>query len=258
MPDITLLARRRPGDSTPEYRRMREAGHKTRLSRVVCVLYVCLAALSVAKAAGADGPYVVNGVSGFEAWSVVEGQKRTEPVAGNATLTIPAAGSAPAFKVRLRAPAANAADAVKVSAKAPILVIADTHGEYEILVQMLQSQGVVDASLKWRFGRGHLVVLGDVFDRGPNHLEILWLLYELEAQAAKAGGGLHLVLGNHETMVLRGDLRYLNPKYVESARILGVSAYSELFGPRTVLGQWLRARPVMLSIGDSLCLHGGV
>ena len=102
------------------------------------------------------------------------------------------------------------------------------------------------------------MVLGDVFDRGPNHLEILWLLYGLEAQAAKAGGGVHFVLGNHETMVLRGDLRYLNPKYVASARALGVASYSELFDARSVLGQWLRSRPVISKVNDMLCLHGGI
>ena len=66
-------------------------------------------------------------------------------------------------------------------------------------------------------------MLGDVFDRGPNHLEILWLLYQLEAEAARAGGGVHLVLGNHEAMVLNGDLRYLNAKYADTARVLGKS-----------------------------------
>jgi calcineurin-like phosphoesterase family protein len=230
-----------------------------RLARLRCVLYVaCFLAAPMARAAGPDGPYVVDGAAGLEAWSIVEGRKRTEPLSENAVITIPAVGALPAFKVRLRPPAADAPDVVKFSAKSPLFVVADTHGEFEILARMLISQKVVDANLQWRFGRGHVVVLGDVFDRGPNHLEILWLLYGLEAQAAKAGGGVHLVLGNHETMVLGGDLRYLNPKYVESAAMLGVRSYSELFGARTVLGRWLRAQPVMLKVNDLLCLHAGV
>ena len=53
---------------------------------------------------------------------------------------------------------------------------------------MLQAHRVVDATLRWSFGKGQLLILGDVFDRGPNHTEILWLLYKLEAEAAKAGG----------------------------------------------------------------------
>jgi hypothetical protein len=149
-------------------------------------------------------------------------------------------------------------DEIAVPARSPIFVVADTHGEYEILAQMLTSQKIVDARLRWAFGRGHLVVLGDVFDRGPNHLEILWLLYSLEAQAEKAGGGVHLVLGNHELMAMKGDARYLNPKYVETAQVLGAPAYAALFAPDSVLGQWLRSKPVVLKVNDLLCLHGGI
>lgn len=213
-------------------------------------------------AAVPDGPYVLRNAAGdFEAWSVevgVDGAHKTVvPLKRGASLSIPAVGAYPAFQVALRAPAQPATDVVTAPASSPVFVVADTHGEFEILAQMLVSQKVLDAKLRWSFGRGHLVVLGDVFDRGPNHLEILWLLYGLEAQAAKAGGGVHFVLGNHETMALRGDLRYLNPKYVESAQLLGVQ-YQELFPPDSVLGQWLRSRPVVLKFNDLLCLHGGI
>ncbi|MBC8028431.1 MAG: metallophosphoesterase [Steroidobacteraceae bacterium] len=165
--------------------------------------------------------------------------------------------SLPAFDVTLRAPAKPAADAITVPVKSPLFVIADTHGEFAILAQMLQRHRVVDATLRWSYGRGHLVVLGDVFDRGPHHTEILWLLYKLEAEAAKAGGGVHLLLGNHETMVMMGDLRYLNRKYVDTARVLGVN-YHELFDARSVLGQWLRSRPTVLRINRQLFLHAGI
>ena len=68
---------------------------------------------------------------------------------------------------------------------------------------------------------------------------------------------MHVVLGNHEAMVLYGDLRYVNPKYLETATRLG-RPYPALFGPDSVLGQWLRTRPQMLRLGDTLFLHGGI
>lgn len=227
------------------------------------VLFAALLAVSGAWAAQPDGPYVVRGTDdALEGWTVQVSpdgaRKAVAALKVGATLTIPAVGSYPSFPVKLRASAAPAPDAITVPAKAPIFVVADTHGEFEILAQMLTRQKIVDSRLRWSFGRGHLVVLGDVFDRGPNHLEILWLLYGLEAQAEKAGGGVHLVLGNHETMALTGDARYLNPKYVESAQVLGVPAYSALFAADTVLGQWLRSRPVVMKVNDLLCLHGGI
>jgi hypothetical protein len=136
--------------------------------------------------------------------------------------------------------------------------MADTNGEFEIAVELLQRHGVVDSQLRWSFGKGHLAVLGDVFDRGPHHTEILWLLYKLEAEAARAGGGLHFVLGNHESMALSGDQRYLNPKYLAVRDALGISNYAALWGEETLLGQWLRTRAAVMKIGDYLVVHGGI
>jgi hypothetical protein len=169
-----------------------------------------------------------------------------------------AVGQCPAFTVQVRKPEAPAPDQLAFPAGNPLFIIADTHGEYEILCGFLRKHRVVDASLRWAFGRGHLVVLGDVFDRGANQTEILWWLYQLEAQARHAGGGVHVLLGNHESMALRGDVRYLNPKYLRTATALGVDLFAQLFSRATLLGQWLRAQPAVLKINGVLCLHGGI
>ena len=225
----------------------------------------CLALLSlrIAAAAEADGPYVLRNAAGkLEAWSVVvtaEGaRKQVAPTVVGARLSVAAVGSLPAFVVKLRAPADPMPDEVSGDARQPLFVVADTHGEYEILADMLMKHAVIDSALRWKFGRGRLVFLGDVFDRGAHQLEILWLIYELEAQARKAGGGVYFVLGNHETMNLLGDLRYLNPRYRETSELLGVDSYAALFDAGSVLGQWLRSKPAVLQIGDLLCLHGGI
>jgi hypothetical protein len=228
--------------------------------RKAALILVCL--LFTHVAAAADGPYLVKDGEGWQALTVEDAagvpRKRAAPVPAGASIEVKAVGNLPAFRVKLRGPAAAAPDEIRTSGKAPMFVVADTHGEYEILVAMLRKHGVVDAKLGWSFGRGDLVVLGDVFDRGPRQLEILWLLYQLEADARRAGGGVHMVLGNHETMLMMGDLRYLHPKYVQTAQLMGVNSYSELFGPTSVLGQWLRTKPAVLKINDLLCLHAGV
>ncbi len=224
------------------------------------ILFLLLFAAGV-RAAEPDGPYILRRDGGLASWSVVimdgAAQKQVRAVAENSVVTVPAVGRLPPFSVKLRPPAAPLPDAVLVAPGNPIFVVADTHGEFELLGEMLQKHAVVDSKLAWSFGRGHLIVLGDVLDRGPNHTEILWLLYELESQARKAGGGVHLVLGNHEAMVLQGDSRYLNPKYAQTARVFGME-YGSLFGPDSVLGQWLRARSVALRVNDMLVLHGGI
>lgn len=135
--------------------------------------------------------------------------------------------------------------------------ISDVHGQYRLMRQLLAAHGVVGDDGHWRFGDGHLVIVGDVFDRGPEVTPALWWIRELEAQALAAGGRVHFLLGNHEVMSLGGDLRYLNPKYRATADTLGTT-YPALLGQGTVLGDWLRSHPVMTVVGDSLFVHGGV
>ncbi len=208
-------------------------------------------------------PYIVHAsATTWEAWSIAPSpdgpKKQTRPVAIGDEITIPAIGSLPPFQVKLREPAALDPDEAKLRADVPVFVMADTHGQYEIATQLLEKHGVIDAALKWQFGKGRLVVLGDVFDRGPYSSEILWLLYKLEAEAAAAGGRVYFVLGNHECMELLGDLRYVHPRYFETAKVLGAASYAELWGRDTLLGQWLRAKPAVLKLGRTLFVHGGL
>jgi hypothetical protein len=210
-----------------------------------------------------DGPYVTRIADGAYIARRVEvdvsGARVTEErIKSGGTVTVPAVGTDPPMRIRLRKPADTAPEIVATRPGTPLFIVADTHGEFEIFVQLLRAHRIVSPSLAWSFGRGHLAVLGDVFDRGPHQTEILWLLYKLEAEAERAGGAVHLLLGNHETMVLRGDGRYLHPKYPRTAELLGSSTYAELFGPETVLGQWLRTKPAVCKLDDLLLLHGGI
>ena len=137
-----------------------------------------------------------------------------------------------------------------------ILAISDLHGRFDAALALLQAQKVVDGRLRWTFGKGHLVIVGDVFDRGPQVTECLWFLRALEEGAQKAGGAVHFVLGNHEAMVMAGDLRYLHPRYGRPPQ--GLPSLPELYGPASELGRWLRSRPVLLKLGPFLFVHGGI
>jgi len=221
---------------------------------------VALLWLVGAVAHAADGPYVSLGNgSGWTARWVTDAKaiasKQTE--AGD-VLEVAGVGGLPPFHVRLRAPGKPDPDEVPLAPGTPLFVMADTHGEFEIAVALLQKQHVIDSKLRWSFGRGHLAVLGDVFDRGAYQTEILWLLYELEDEARRAGGGVHFVLGNHEAMAVGGDTRYLNPKYREVASLLGAPAYASLFDANTLLGKWLRTKAAVVKVGGYLCMHGGL
>lgn len=138
-----------------------------------------------------------------------------------------------------------------------LLMLSDIEGQFGRLVALLRAQGVIDSSLRWSYGRGHLVLAGDLVDRGEHVLPVLWLVYRLEAEAEQAGGRVHYLLGNHEQMLLRGDMASWPPRMRATAR-RAEGGSRALFARDSVLGQWLRTRPVVVRVGDHLFAHGGV
>jgi len=89
-----------------------------------------------------------------------------------------------------------------------IVAVGDVHGDYEQLVAVLKSAGLINEQGNWTGGKTHLVQNGDVLDRGPDSRRAMDLLMRLEQQAAEAGGYVHALIGNHEAMNVYGDLRY--------------------------------------------------
>jgi hypothetical protein len=138
-----------------------------------------------------------------------------------------------------------------------MLVVSDIEGNFKGLQQLLVGTGVTDGHLQWQFDTGHLVFVGDMFDRGLQVTECLWLLYKLEREAEQAGGKVHFLLGNHELMNLTGNYRYVRRKYWRNADSLRV-AYADWYGPTTELGRWLRTKNVIERIGNTLFVHGGI
>ena len=137
-----------------------------------------------------------------------------------------------------------------------ILAVSDLEGNRETFLTFLKGNGVVNDRGDWTWGDGHLVLNGDIVDRGDEVTELLWLIRRLERQARASGGGVHYVLGNHESMVLAGDLRYIHPNYRFSTDRIGIP-YDELHGPDTELGRWLRNHNSVVRLGPLLFVHAG-
>ena len=138
-----------------------------------------------------------------------------------------------------------------------VAALSDIHGQYDLALTLLKNNKIIDKNLNWRFGKGHLVIAGDIFDRGPKVHETLLLMFKLEQQAKKKGGRVHFLLGNHEYMVLHNDLRYIHKKYQQTSKLLNVS-YGELYGKNTILGRWLRSKATIIKINEDYFVHGGV
>jgi len=184
------------------------------------------------------------------------------------------------------APGASAAEpACEFEGVERIVAIGDVHGAYDRMVAILRAAGLIDRRQRWSGGKAHLVQLGDVVDRGPDSRKAIDLLRRLEGQAAKAGGAVHALLGNHEVMRMAGDRRYVVPGEYESfvtprskeVRAFFVRGAKEedreallkdtplgwiemqaAFGPRGTYGKWLRTRNAVVRINGVLFLHGGI
>jgi len=90
-----------------------------------------------------------------------------------------------------------------------VIAIGDIHGDYNQYMNIMRSAGVVDSKGKWSGGKTHLVQTGDIPDRGDDTRKIFDHMVKLAKQAKKKGGYVHMLIGNHETMNVVGDLRYV-------------------------------------------------
>lgn len=91
-----------------------------------------------------------------------------------------------------------------------IVAIGDVHGDYDNYLAVLQLAGIVDGRGRWIAGDTHLVQAGDIADRGPDTRRIIGHMQRLAREARRQGGRVHNLLGNHEAMNVRGDLRYVS------------------------------------------------
>lgn len=175
-----------------------------------------------------------------------------------------------------------------------VVAISDVHGAFDAMVSILQQSSTIDESGNWSGGDSHLVIVGDLLDRGPDSRKAMDLVRTLETQAQASGGGVHLVLGNHEVMNMIGDMRYVSAaEYAafaddeaaearqegwlgyasfhnldsadESALAkfderfpAGYFALREAFSLDGTYGQWLIKKPVVLTINQTAFMHGGL
>lgn len=186
-----------------------------------------------------DGPYIFYGEKGLVEKRIVEGK------------VVEKALPSDAMPSKFKSSKAVFRKVDKIAA------LSDIHGQYDLMLDILKNNKIIDNDLKWSFGTGHLVIVGDIFDRGDKVTEILWFIYNLEKQALENDGMVHYLLGNHEYMVLQNDVRYVNKKYLSSAELLGTT-YTDMFNDQTVLGRWLRSKNTVVRIDDNLFVHGGI
>ena len=177
-----------------------------------------------------------------------------------------------------------------------IVAISDPHGAYQAMVRTLINAEVVDEEGNWSGGDTHLVVTGDLMDRGADSRKVMDFVMQLEAQAEAAGGKVHMLLGNHEVMNLIGDLRYVAPgeyaAFIEDeseeererwfrifvaqklaiikpdeealraefnkTHLPGFFGHRQAFSAEGKYGKWLLEQPLMVVLNGNAFVHGGI
>jgi hypothetical protein len=96
-----------------------------------------------------------------------------------------------------------------------VVAVGDVHGAVDAFRAILREVELVDEEDDWAGGDAILVQVGDFLDRGAESIRVARWLMELQRQAPEAGGRVIVLLGNHESMNLMGDLRYVPPEMLE-------------------------------------------
>ncbi len=172
------------------------------------------------------------------------------------------------------APATAAAPPLRLPAAPRVVAMGDWHGDLDAARRALRLAGAIDAQDRWIGDDLVVVQTGDQLDRGDQERAILDLLERLAAEAEAADGAVHALLGNHELMNVAGDFRYVTPggwadfADTGSASEPADSALAALppaqrpraaaFAPGGQYARRLAAHPVVLIIGRTAFVHGGL
>lgn len=167
--------------------------------------------------------------------------------------------AAPAASPRYRKPGAQR-----------IVAVGDLHGDFVATRQVLRLAGALGPDGHWAGGQLVLVQTGDQLDRGNDEKEILDLFEQLRDEARAAGGAFIALNGNHELMNALGDFRYVTPEGIRDFDALDPDSphagqvperlheRAAAFMPGGSMALRLAERPVVVQVGDTVFVHGGL
>ena len=176
------------------------------------------------------------------------------------------------------------------------MAIGDVHASYDKFLALLRGTGLVNEGSNWTGGTAHLVLAGDLVDRGQDDRKVMDLAMRAQTKAQVATRGeSHALLGNHDLMVLMRDLRYVEKKsyaafapdenpedrvkgwagYVtaypadragdpklraafDDSYPPGFFAYLRMLDLEGPYGAWALARPAVIKVNGIVFVHGGL
>ena len=143
-------------------------------------------------------------------------------------------------------------------------VIGDVHGELEKLRDLLRGAGLIrkdqDENETWCGGESTLWLMGDLVDHGPDGIGAVELVMQLQQQAARAGGRVEVLIGNHDMLLMAAHRFGTRP--IPGSEKTCLDYWQENGGQETDLERimpahvrWLSSLPAMSGEGEHLLAH---
>ncbi len=155
-----------------------------------------------------------------------------------------------------------------------IYAVGDIHGAFDELTSTLESLKVArrisadSFRFNWTGQDSVLIFCGDLCDRGLHSKQVYDSVMDLQEKAAKDGGKVIVVLGNHEVMLLNGQVEewaktltshkkqhYQNT--LDSFTRDGLD-FHQAISESGVYGRWIRNLPLFVVVNGYMFVHGGI
>lgn len=154
-----------------------------------------------------------------------------------------------------------------------IVIIGDIHADVAVLRRAFQLAGATNEENQWIGGTLTVVQMGDLIGRSDDERQVLELMFDVQRKAAAGGGAVHALIGNHEVFGGRVDNQAVGPNpfqgfknvaglRLDDPRLRILPPYARARGAALMAGgpyaRKLAAFPVVLKIGETVFVHGGV
>jgi hypothetical protein len=154
-----------------------------------------------------------------------------------------------------------------------VVAIGDIHADIDAAHQAFRLAGAVDEDDNWIGGDLVVVQLGDLIGRSYQDLEVLNYVLGLKEKAKAGGGQVHALIGNHEVFAAKLYYRWVPEEaftsfqlvphlVVDDPRLAELPehqrARAAALMPGGFLAKQLAEFPVILRLGDTIFVHGGV
>jgi len=143
-----------------------------------------------------------------------------------------------------------------------VIAVGDIHGDYSKLIKVLRHAKVLHPDYEiWYANDTALVQTGDIFDRGPDSLDIVNRLINISEDAPRyyKNASVQFLLGNHEIFNFRGDYIFTSYEDIYRHRVGLINQREHFLSMNSRQGKFLRSNlNVTTIVNDSLFVHAGI